>query len=112
MNEDKDKWWLQPLMSCGYSPRQAVPTGLLQQHTVPETSPVIGLASPLPTYGVPTYQPVSAPFAPTQWDTGAVAVPETVVADALENQARAAYEALPTTTPIAEPTARYVCRYW
>ena len=31
------------------------------------------------------------------------AVPDTVVANALENQARAAYEALPAT-PIAEPT--------
>ena len=107
MDERDKRWWLQPL-SYGYvGPRQA--TGLLQQEVLPATEPVIGLAGPLPTYEVPTYQPVSAPFVPAQWDTGAVA--DTAVADALENQARAAYETLPAT-PIAEPTARYVCRYW
>ena len=98
--DERDKWWLEPLMSYGYSPRQAVSTGLLQQ-TVPNTSPAIGLAGPLPTYEVPAYQPVSAPFAQPQWNTDAVA--DTVVADALENQARAAYEALPAT-PVVEPT--------
>ena len=94
--EERDKrWWLQPL-SYGYVGPQAAPTGLLHQQAVPEA---IGLAqaAPLPTYGVPTYQPMSAPV----WDTNAVA--DTVVAGALENQARAAYESLPTT-PIAEPT--------
>ena len=101
--EERDKrWWLQPL-SYGYVGPQAAPTGLLQQQAVPGTGPAIGLAqaAPLPTYGVPTYQPISASLLPAQWDTGAVA--DTVVADALENQARAAYEVLPTT-PIAEPT--------
>ena len=92
MNERDKRWWLQPL-SYGYVGPQAAPTGLLQQQAVPDTEPVIGLAQagPLPTYGVPTYQPMSAPFT-QQWDTEAVA--DTVVAGALENQARAAYESV------------------
>ena len=70
----------------------AVIAGLLDQ----DTSPVIGLtqADPLPAYEVPSYQPVTAPFAPVQWGTSAVALPDTVVADVLENQARAAYESV------------------
>ena len=106
MNERDKRWWLQPL-SYGYVGPQAAPTGLLQQQAVPDTEPAIGLAqaAPLPTYEVPTYQPVSAPFVPAQWDTSSVALPDTVVANALENQARAAYEALPASTPVAEPTA-------
>ena len=38
-----------------------------------------------------SYEPISAPFAQPQWDTNAVALP-TAVTNALENQARAAYE--------------------
>ena len=46
---------------------------------------------------------MSAPFAQPQWNTEAVALPTTAV-NALENQAIVAYEALPATTPMVEPT--------
>ena len=103
MDERDKRWWLQPL-SYGYVGPQVAPTGLLQQQTVPVTEPAIGLAqAALPSYEVPAYQPVSAPFAQPQWNTDAVALPATAV-NALEGQAIAAYEALPATTPMAEPT--------
>ena len=82
MDERDKRWWLQPL-SYGYVGPQVAPTGLLQQT-------------------VPAYQPISAPFT-QQWDADAVSLPTTAV-NALENQALAAYEALPATTPMAEPT--------
>jgi hypothetical protein len=65
MRRDR-KWWLPPLSYSYVGPRQTVATRLLQQQTVPDTSPVIGLAQadPLPAYEVPSYQPVTAPFAP------------------------------------------------
>jgi hypothetical protein len=98
MNERDKRWWLQPL-SYGYVGPQAAPTGLLQQQTVPATEPAIGLTQA----AVPTYQPISAPFTQPQWNTEAVTLPTTAV-NTLENQAIAAYQALPAATPIAEPT--------
>ena len=77
---------------CPFAKAISVVAGLLDQ----DTSPVIGLtqADPLPAYEVPSYQPVTAPFAPAHWGTSAVALPDTVVADALESLARAAYESV------------------
>ena len=79
--------------SCQASHSKAISVvaGLLDQ----DTSPVIGLtqADPLPAYEVPSYQPVTAPFAPVQWGTSAVALPNTVT-NVLDNQARAAYESV------------------
>ena len=77
---------------CPFTKVISVVAGLLDQ----DTSPVIGLAQadPLSAYEVASYQPVTAPFAPAQWGTSAVALPDTVVADALENLARAAYESV------------------
>ena len=77
---------------CPFTKAISVVAGLLDQ----DTSPVIGLAQadPLSAYEVLSYQPVTAPFAPAQWGTSAVALPDTVVADALENLARAAYESV------------------
>ena len=77
---------------CPFTKAISVVAGLLDQ----DTSPVIGLAQadPLSAYEFPSYQPVTAPFAPSQWGTSAVALPDTVVADALENLARAAYESV------------------
>ena len=77
---------------CPFTKAISVVAGLLDQ----DSSPVIGLAQvdPLSAYEVPSYQPVTAPFAPAQWGTSAAALPDTVVADALENLARAAYESV------------------
>ena len=87
MNEDKDKWWMQPLSYTYVDPRRPAPSGLLQPLEVQDTSPIFGLTQTnnLDGWFNPSYQPVSAPFTQPQWDTEALAVP--------------------ATTPIAESTA-------
>ena len=68
--EERDKrWWLQPLMSYGYSPRQAVSTGMLEPAPVTKPSWGIGLSdsTPMITYGTPKDLPTQEPTGGITW---------------------------------------------